>query len=130
MPIVPDPNNTMAVNGQVHVDSLQKDIDEMIKFEFEEDMAQQANFDDTIKMQMPKNRLAASTKLLGKEITKANQEDNMLKYQISDDKEENDLLESMMGLEEVNALASTQEKIQMKDGQMISTEQHNKTQIL
>jgi len=39
-PIAPDPNNTMAVNGQVHVDSLQKDIDEMIKMEFEEDMAQ------------------------------------------------------------------------------------------
>ena len=39
-PIAPDPNNTMAVNGQVHVDSLQKDIDEMIKLEFDEDMAQ------------------------------------------------------------------------------------------
>ncbi len=46
--IKPDPNNTMLVNGKVEVSELQKDIEDVIKLEFEEDMAASANFDDTL----------------------------------------------------------------------------------
>ena len=47
----------------------------------------------------------------------------MLPYQISDDKEENDLLEVVMGLDE----KPNQTGAKLIDGQMISTEQQNKT---
>lgn len=70
--------------------------------------------------------LAASSRLDQK--TRMNEKDNMLKYQISDDKEENDLREAVLGLEDSKVTSSQVKRIE--DGQMISTEQQNKTQII
>lgn len=77
----------------------------------------EANFDDTLPNQRPRNNLAASTKVV-KEKARMNEKDNMLKYQISDNKEENDLLEGVMNEEKPD---------HRKDGDMISTELANKT---
>ena len=47
---------------------------------------------------------------------------------MSDDKEENDLLEGVMGpsIEELEAMTGTMKR-RLKDGEMISTDHHNKT---
>jgi len=54
----------------------------------------EANFDDTLPNQKPRP-LTMSTKLV-KEKARMNEKDNMLQYQVSDNKEENDLLEGIM----------------------------------
>ncbi len=50
-----------------------------------------------------------------------NEKDNLLKYQISEDKEENELLEALM-FDNGSAVTASQAK-KLSDGQMISTEQ-------
>ena len=52
-----------------------------------------------------------------------NVRDNLLKYQISDDKDENELLDVVMGKGTINPHA-------LKDGDLISTEQLNKTEMI
>ena len=57
------------------------------------------------------------------EQAKLNQKDNLLRYQVSDDKEENELLEGLMGpsSEELDAMTGTMKR-RHKDGEMISTD--------
>ena len=50
--------------------------------------------------------------------------DNMLKYQISDNKEENDLIEDLLGDEPSNQNSKSGKP---KDGEMISTDAANQT---
>ena len=51
----------------------------------------------------------------------------MLKYQVSDDREENELLEDIMGgSSDQNAKAASG----LADGDLINTDQVNKTQLL
>ena len=73
----------------------------------------QANFDDTIPEQ--RHQLRASQRLPTND-----KRDNLLRYQISADKEENSMLEAI--------IMTSSDKA--KDGMLISTEAANKTQIV
>ena len=68
--------------------------------------------------QVPRNMLAASTKLTNKMA----EQDNMLKYQISDNKEENELIEDLLGDEPSDQNSKSSKP---KDGEMISTDAAN-----
>lgn len=78
-----------------------------------------ANFDDTLPDQ--RNPLAGTQRQ--SERATVNMRDNLLKYQISDDKDENELLDLVMGKGTINPHA-------LKDGDLISTEQLNKTEMI
>ena len=111
----------MAVNGKVELNDLQKEIAHQIAQEKAEDQMMLANFDDTLpNARNPLANTTRSTRL----VNHVNQKDNMLKYQVSDDKEENELLEDIMGSTEQKAASIH------KDGDLISTDQVNKTQLL
>ena len=71
---------------------------------------------------------SARTASVAHEQARINEKDNLLRYQISDDKEENDLLEGVMGPseEEIDAMTGTMKR-RLKEGEMISTDAHNKT---
>ena len=69
---------------------------------------------------VPRHQLAASTRL----TSKMSEQDNMLKYQISDNKEENDLIEDLLGDEPSNQNSKSGKP---KDGEMISTDAANQT---
>ena len=60
-----------------------------------------------------------TTSTRGPEKARVNEKDNMLKYQISDDKEENDLLDFVMGSEDDTKPGKNKG---LKDGEMISVE--------
>ncbi len=113
-----DQNNTMAVNGQVEVEDLQKDISKQMELEKQENMMVPANFDDTLPTE--KNPLMGTQKF---SEARVNQKDNMLKYQISDDKDENELLDVVMGKATINQYA-------LKDGDLIETDNLNKTEVI
>ena len=85
----------MMANGDVILADLQLDIEK------ENANMAQPSFDDTMEQAIladKRNPMSASTRNSEKvEKAKVNLKDNMLKYQISDDKEENDLLEGVMG---------------------------------
>lgn len=93
--IVLNPDNTMVANGDVILEDLMLDIEK------ENANMAQPSFDDTMEQAIladRRNPMSASTRNSEKvEKAKVNLKDNMLKYQISDDKEENDLLEGVMG---------------------------------
>ena len=52
-----------------------------------------------------------------------NEKDNLLKYQVSDDKEVNDMLEGVLGpsMEELEAMTGTMKR-KWEEGDLISTE--------
>lgn len=73
------------------------------------------SFDDTMEdaKLRRQNPLAATTRNSCRpEKTKLNEKDNLLKYQISDDREENELLEGVMGpsVEELEAMTGTMKR--------------------
>ena len=77
-----DPNNTVEVNGEVIVEDLQKDIDALELKEARaselEPVFLESDPERVVRerAQVPRNMLAASTKL----INKMAEQDNMLKY--------------------------------------------------
>lgn len=129
--IVEDPNSTVVVNGAVDLKDLQKEINRVNT----EQQNQGPSFEDSIEVaakQSKNNPLAATARQSFKpEKAKMNEKDNLLKYQISDDKEENELLEVVMGpsVEEMEAMTGTMKR-KVKEGTLISTEQLNKTSVV
>ena len=84
----------------VRANDLMRDIEAREKQEHMEDMIVPANFDDTLPVvNDPNNPMAASARQSAavNGQSRLNEKDNMLKYQVSDNKEENDLLEGVMG---------------------------------
>ena len=77
---------------------MMADIEFRERQEHMQDMIVPANFDDTLP-NADTNPMAASTRRsqATKGQSRFNERDNMLKYQVSDNKEENDLLEGVMG---------------------------------
>ncbi len=123
----------------IRANDLMRDIEARERQEQMEDMIVPANFDDTLPdVYDPKNPMAASARqsaAVGGQ-SRLNEKDNMLKYQVSDNKEENDLLEGVMGSSQ-NRLFKNREsgnsdrkkdKVH-KDGDIISTEQANRTVV-
>ena len=119
-----DPNNTVEVNGEVVVEDLQKDIDALELKEARaselEPVFLESDPERVVRerAQVPRNMLAASTKLTNKMA----EQDNMLKYQISDNKEENELIEDLLGDEPSDQNSKSSKP---KDGEMISTDAAN-----
>ena len=60
---------------------------------------------------------------IGKQKARMNEKDNLLKYQLSDDKEVNDMLEGVLGpsIEELEAMRGTMKR-KFEEGEMITTE--------
>lgn len=114
----------MVDNGLVDLQALQQDIDSKDNTAHEQ---KASDFENNTLIEAIAVGGTHNDQLMGtiaQPRSKVNEKDNLLQYQLSEDKEENDLIEDMMNTIKKDDPASSSI---LKDGDIISTEQANKS---